>query len=167
METMAKVVAAGMLATGLVGIAAATHPSGAPSTPVQRAQCQSARQLPDPVCTPGAVDPAVTQVNLATTICRPGGYTNQAGVRNVTTATRAKVLRAYGYDPAKHFPGEVDHLISLQLGGSNEAKNLWPERGKVPNAKDAVENRLHRDVCAGRITLKAAQQKIAKDWHRA
>lgn len=122
--------------------------------------------LPDAKCTPGATDPHVTQANIRTTICRPGGYTNQPGVRNVTTASRKKVLESYGYDAAEHFDGEIDHLISLQLGGSNDVKNLWPEEGRVPNPKDGIEGRLHADVCAGRITLRAAQRKIALDWRK-
>ncbi|MHB8594030.1 MAG: hypothetical protein ACYDB3_06795, partial [Acidimicrobiales bacterium] len=33
------------------------------------------RWLPDPTCTPGAVDSTVTPADLGSTICRSGGYT--------------------------------------------------------------------------------------------
>jgi hypothetical protein len=63
---------------------------------------------------------------------------------------------------------EVDHLISLELGGSNDIKNLWPESYLTDpwnaHVKDKLENRLHRLVCTGKITLKEAQDAISKDW---
>lgn len=62
---------------------------------------------------------------------------------------------------------EIDHLISLEIGGSNDIKNLWPEPyAPAPNAhqKDLVENWLHREVCAGRMVLPMAQHQIATDW---
>lgn len=58
---------------------------------------------------------------------------------------------------------EVDHLISLELGGSNSIKNLWPEPG-FPNPKDKLENRLHAMVCSGQISLLQAQHDIATNW---
>lgn len=73
------------------------------------------------------------------------------------------------YGIASHSPGEyeVDHLISLELGGSNAVANLWPEAA-LPrpgfHEKDALENRLHALVCAGRMTLAQAQRLIATNW---
>jgi len=61
----------------------------------------------------------------------------------------------------------VDHLISLELGGSNSIKNLWPEpyTGDLnAHVKDKLENKLHSLVCNGDIDLKTAQQEIATDW---
>ena len=62
---------------------------------------------------------------------------------------------------------EVDHLVSLELGGSNDQKNLWPEPyDPRPGAheKDLAENHLHRAVCSGEMTLSEAQRAIASDW---
>jgi hypothetical protein len=48
---------------------------------------------------------------------------------------------------------EVDHLLPLEVGGSNDIKNRWPqptEKLGVPmgaHAKDRLENYLHRQVC--------------------
>jgi hypothetical protein len=93
------------------------------------------------------------------------GYT--ATVRppvRITRPEKVASMAAYG-DPAPASGYEYDHLISLELGGApNDARNLWPEPGKIPNRKDKVENRLHREVCAGKITLLAAQREIAKRW---
>ena len=59
---------------------------------------------------------------------------------------------------------ELDHLVPLELGGSNDITNLWPEVGKLPNTKDEVEYTLNRAVCDGQVTLAAAQLAIATDW---
>ena len=62
---------------------------------------------------------------------------------------------------------EVDHLISLELGGSNRLRNLWPEPYNIvwnAHVKDRLENRLHQMVCAGELDLTTAQQAIASDW---
>jgi hypothetical protein len=58
-------------------------------------------------------------------------------------------------------------LISLELGGSNSVKNLWPEAYDLDwgaRVKDALENKLHTMVCSGDISLERAQHEIATDW---
>ncbi|MET7728839.1 hypothetical protein [Streptomyces mirabilis] len=132
--------------------------------------------LEDPVCTPGAVSPAVTQENLKSTICRKGGYTSS--IRPSTSVTgKEKALNAasYGYK-GRMGDAEYDHLISLQLGGDpNDPRNLWVEPpdpghkagGGVNNRKDPVETKLHTAVCAGKVTLRAAQKAIVTDWTTA
>ena len=123
-------------------------------------------QLPDPKCTPGAVDPAVTQGNLRSTICHPG-YTKT--VRPSASQTnRFKFEVAYpAYGERHSKKTELDHLVSLELGGANDAANLWPEYPPTPNPKDKVENALHAAVCDGKVTLKAAQNAIASNWETA
>jgi hypothetical protein len=117
--------------------------------------------LPDPACTPGAIDPAVTQSNIKSTICTPG-YTATVRPPAAETGKWKKESEAdYGAGGSKD---EYDHLVSLELGGTNATSNLWPEPGSVPNPKDAVENRLHKEVCDGQMTLAAAQAAIASDW---
>jgi hypothetical protein len=88
-------------------------------------------------------------------------------VRNVSEATKNQVYAEYGI--ASHASGqyEVDHLISLELGGSNSIKNLWPEPyvGDLnAHVKDKLENKLHALVCDGQLDLATAQQEIATDW---
>jgi hypothetical protein len=120
--------------------------------------------LPDARCTPGVTDPRVTQANIATTICRTG-YTRTVRPPESVTARQKRVsMAAYG-DTGSARRYEYDHLISLELGGApDDTRNLWPEPGGSPNPKDRLENALHRDVCAGRMTLRAAQRTIARDW---
>ena len=131
-----------------------------------RCRTRAGGQLPDARCTPGSVDPAVTQTNIDSTICR-SGYTE--GVRPPESQTsHAKYDVAY---PAYRIPdgdaSELDHLVSLEMGVSNDINNLWPEVGPLPNPKDKVENALHRAVCDGRVRLAAAQRAIAINWRTA
>jgi len=123
-------------------------------------------QLPDPRCTPGAVDPNVNQANLRSTICQPG-YTKT--VRPSASVTdRFKYEVAYpAYGEPHSTQTELDHLVSLELGGANDAANLWPEYPPTPNPKDKVENALHAAVCDGRVKLTAAQNAIASNWQTA
>lgn len=121
-------------------------------------------QLPDRRCTPGSIDPAVTQANIHRTICVTG-YTKR--VRPPESQTEAfKFNDAYpAYGVAHRVKTELDHQVSLELGGSNDATNLWPEPEKsIPNTKDRVENAAHAAVCSGRMTLVTAQNDIAKNW---
>lgn len=116
--------------------------------------------VPDPVLTPGAALDVTTA-----DICVPG-YSKR--VRHVPAEIKREAYANYGV--RTHEPGEyeIDHLISLELGGSNSLKNLWPEsfRSHPWNAyvKDALENELHRRVCAGTIDLAKAQAEISNDW---
>jgi hypothetical protein len=123
-------------------------------------------RLPDRRCTPGAIDPVVTQADIGSTICVPG-YT--ATVRPPESQTRAfKFGQAYpAYGIAAGTQSELDHLVPLELGGANDAANLWPQAGPVPNPKDSVERALNRAVCDGQIKLARAQRAIAADWQTA
>lgn len=152
-------------AGGAAGLAAVHDPrqvTGALSGRC-RYRYQGGAQLPDPRCTPGSIDPAVTQANIRETIC-VSGYTKT--VRPPESQTeRFKYGVAYpAYGTPRSKKTELDHLVSLELGGSNDAANLWPESPPVPNPKDKIENALHRAVCDGRVTLGAAQRAIATDW---
>jgi hypothetical protein len=93
------------------------------------------------------------------------GYSSK--VRNVPQSEKNQVYQEYNI--TSHAPGayEVDHLISLELGGSNSAKNLWPESYTGDwnaHIKDKLENKLHDLVCSGSLDLPTAQQEIATNW---
>jgi hypothetical protein len=120
--------------------------------------------LNDLHATPGAVLAADTK----TVLCSKTFHT--VTVRDVTTATKRASCAAYGIDRARCVGSkyEVDHLISLELGGSNELANLWPQPYLPrPGAreKDVVEGWLHRQVCSGAVSLQEAQHEIATDWY--
>jgi hypothetical protein len=119
---------------------------------------------PDPRCTPGAINPAVTQHTIDRTICVPGWSAKVRPSPSITDKEKRASMAAYGDGPPPS-DYEYDHLVSLELGGaSNDARNLWPEPGGSPNPKDAIENTLHRMVCHGQVSLARAQRIIATDW---
>ncbi|MCE9585608.1 HNH endonuclease [Candidatus Nomurabacteria bacterium] len=114
---------------------------------------------PDTACSPGAV--LTTDANI---VC-VSGYTKK--VRDVTTATKKKVFKEYGLAWSTRSNYEVDHIISLELGGSNDISNLFPESYTISNGarvKDTLENYLHSQVCSGAISLTGAQKAISGDW---
>lgn len=115
-------------------------------------------QLPDRHLTPGATRPVTLHA-----ICTPG---SAGAARAVSSATKRAVFARYHVTPR---PGayEVDHLISLELGGSNAVENLWPQpyHGALnAHDKDRLENQLHALVCKGTVPLAEAQHAIATDW---
>ncbi len=126
--------------------------------------------LPDPSCTPGTIDPAVTQANIGSTICQ-SGYTKTVRAPSSDTA-KWKVISLSDYGLAYSHTTEYDHLVSLELGGTNSVSNLWPEPNKTSargfnNPKDLVENALKTAVCSNRVTLVQAQDAIATNWATA
>ena len=145
-----------------------TQPAGIPAAPAEpkwgvqtrTSGCQVNGPLQDTACTPGDIFPSATK----STICVPG---YAGSVRDVSTSVKNKVYAEYGI--VKRSPGqyEVDHLVSLQLGGSNDISNLWPEAASPTpgfHEKDRIENYLHDQVCNGSISLIQAQVEIATNW---
>ena len=124
--------------------------------------------LPDPVCTPGAVNSDVTQANIKDTVCKSGWTATIRPPTSYTNKLKTQGIAAYGYKDTDLRSYEEDHLISLELGGSpDDPKNLWPEPGASPNAKDKVENDLKSAICSGRAKLVDVQKAIATDWTTA
>ncbi len=127
-----------------------------------------ADDIPNLQITPGAVRAGLTKQK----ICSIKWGKDE---RHVTDAMKQEVFALYGYTgyddprcvPAGKRTCEIDHLISREVGGADEVKNLWPQAyGTSPwNAvlKDRLENRLHNEMCAGRITLKVARAILVND----
>lgn len=136
------------------------HNISLPHTYAASASCQINGKYPDASCTPGNVFSHVT----AKQVCTPG-YARK--VRHVPQSVKDKVYADYGI--TNHFPGqyEIDHFVALELGGSNEVANLWPEPANPTpgfHEKDKVENYLHAQVCSGKRSLSDAQRAIVSDW---
>jgi hypothetical protein len=164
MALVVVVVVIGVVVTRGHGSGTSAAP-GAPSAgPVVPGSCHGNGQLPDPVCTPGVVDPAVTAANLSSTICR-GGWSKQVRPpASYTDDLKRGQLQAYGLTgPLSQY--EEDHLIPISLGGSpTDPRNLWPEPGASPNPKDRVEAAAARAVCSGRLPLATTQKAMTSDW---
>ena len=139
-----------------------TGTGGTPNFGVQTktSSCQAHNALADSACTPGAILATGTK----DAICKSGYAKN---VRNVPTSEKDQVYAEYGIKSHTAGQYEVDHLVSLELGGSNEIANLWPELASPKpgfHEKDKVENYLHDQVCSGAVSLQQAQQEIATNW---
>jgi len=126
--------------------------------------------LPNVKATPGAVNPAVTQANIYSTIC-VSGYTKtiRPPVSYTNRLKYSQLDSGYNYrgDTSAH-DYEEDHLVPLEVGGSpSSVKNLWPQPWLVTwNAgkKDQLENKMHSLVCSGSISLAAAQRVFMSNW---
>jgi hypothetical protein len=113
---------------------------------------------PDHRLTPGAHFAVGTA-----TICVPG---YSARVRNVPESLKDRAYARYGIKRIS-YAYEVDHLVSLELGGSNAITNVWPEHYDGQwgaRSKDRLENKLHALVCAGQLSLASAQRQEAGNW---
>jgi hypothetical protein len=134
--------------------------------------------LPDPAVTPGKV--AITS---QTKVCTTKWDKDE---RHVTQTMKNKVFASYGTAPgqgvcvkkSRKTPSggsvvegcEIDHLISRELGGADDVENLWPQpytQDPGAHQKDKLENKLHKEVCSGKITLQQAQDTIKTDWFTA
>ena len=116
---------------------------------------------PSAALTPG--DILTTDANI---VCVTG-YTST--VRNVSEKTKNQVYAEYGVIDHNRDTYEVDHFIPLELGGSNDINNLWPEAADPRpgfHEKDVVENYLHHRVCDDKdMNLVEAQRLILLDCY--
>ena len=109
-------------------------------------------------CSPGATDSRLTNDNVAQTICMRG---DTRTLRNISSVVKQAVYSEYGIPRGERHRYVIDHLIPLEVGGSNDIKNLWlqPKSGaQSTDAQDRVENDPHHRVCAGLTSLESAQQ---------
>ena len=119
-----------------------------------------AAALPNRSLTPGYTRP----VKLSE-LCR---MRQPNAPRDEDVSVAQKVFREYGLPVSTSGSYELDYLITPDLGGADDVRNLWPEPygSTVWNAhvKDELEDRLHRMVCDGQLDLATAQTEIATDW---
>lgn len=115
---------------------------------------------PDLRLTPGATLP-VTQNQVC-------GADAASTIATIPASLQRKVFEEYGVTPSQPDAYEVDYLITPELGGATDIRNLWPQpyQDTVWNAhvKDQLEDRLHRMVCSGEVDLATAQHEISTDW---
>lgn len=94
----------------------------------------------------------------------PGVFTDTRTPRHVTGATARAVYRAYGIGLLRRPLYVIDHLVPLELCGTNDITNLWPQPRRQAHLKDLDENRLATAVRTKRMTLAAAQQEMLSLW---
>ena len=121
-------------------------------------------RLPNPEFTPGK-----RSYRTIDQVCAKGSAKDE---RNVSAAEKTAVYEKYGIEKCSGYCSgkqgcEIDHLISLEIGGANTEDNLWPQPYDGDwNAhdKDILENTLHRLVCSKKLGLDEAQAAISSDW---
>jgi hypothetical protein len=113
--------------------------------------------VPNPTLTPGAVRP-LTKLQVCSI---KWGLDS----RHVPLSMKKRVAKAYGVPWTEHSAYVFDHFIPRELAGEDTDLNIWPQPKGESRAKDVVENRLHRDVCKGTITLAEAQRQMTA-WGR-
>ena len=121
----------------------------------------AAAQLPNSYATPGATTKATVKE-----ICA-AGY--EGSVKPVASWQKTAALEKYGIRP-ESFNGDLDHLVPVALGGSNDPENLWPIHAAgdlTPEAKERLADKLKLMVCDGKMSLKDAQNAFKKDWTKA
>jgi hypothetical protein len=155
----------------LPSVAATAGPSeaGTPPPPTPRPE-----GLPDPARTPGSINPNATQEKLDDTVCKPGWAASVRPPSAYTSALKFAQIIEYGYGDRNPAHYQEDHLVALELGGApRDPRNLWPEPNLITradgsqisaDAKDNLEDELHRQVCDGSMLLADAQRLIAGDW---
>lgn len=116
---------------------------------------------PDAKLTPGWPQKPIPALKV---LCTPGHAT---AVRNVPPSEKHAVFAEYHINKAGgHY--EVDHLISLELGGTNDIRNLWPQSYDTQpynaHVKDRLEDHLHALACHQKVSIAEAQAAISKDW---
>ena len=141
-------------------------PENTPSTQTASLAASSTKAGPAYVYPNSSLTPGAVLTTDASTICVPG---YAASVRDVSTATKKQVYAEYGVSyPQALGAYEVDHFIPLEIGGSNDIKNLWLEPATPApgiHQKDQFENFEHGQVCDREITAAEAQSRMVSDWY--
>lgn len=150
-----------------------------PAAAVTAPRCHVVDGKADRTCTPGALNPDVTQATIHSTICVPGWAAKVRPSATFTNRIKRQAMANYGITgPLSAVEG--DHLEPIEDGGfpgdehnPDDPRNLaqiWPESWTgTPNAhtKDVDENMVHRAICSGKMTLKQGQDFILAKWSHA
>lgn len=134
-----------------------------------------AGDLPDPKLTPGVVRDDLTLEQICST-----KWGQDA--RLVTEKMKKQVTAEYPGD-CPSGKTEIDHLLSRELGGADDVRNLWkqcyeaPVAGKKPSEvaefgahkKDRLENDFGKRVCLPvtdpmHMTLEQARAALSSNW---
>lgn len=152
--------------TGVPPPRSVIHVTAPATATVTVGTCVSIDGKADRRCTPGVLNPKVTQATIGTTICVPRWAEKMRPAAWKTNQIEAVMIKAYGL-PGGPDDYENDHLIPISVGGALlDSHNLYPQTRADATRKDRDEDRLHRAVCDGRMTLAQAQEEILTLWMR-
>lgn len=80
--------------------------------------------------------------------------------RAVSKETKLAVAASYGVYGEDRYNYEIDHFIPLNIGGSNDQRNLWPLHIPLAREKSQYEQWLMNQVAEGRLLQAAAIERI-------
>lgn len=127
--------------------------------------------VPEVVLPAEVLNPDVRQETVHKTICVPGYTASVRPSTSYTNGVKLKLLKERGLPEEVAKDYELDHVVPLALGGHpRNTKNLMIQPWEGPEgakAKDRLEVRLQKLVCAGKVPLETAQGDIYRDWHSA
>ena len=163
----------------LLGLALAALVAGCASPPSRPlgpepavgSMARTAPPAPSAAVPAEALNPDVRQETVQATICVPGYTASVRPSTSYTNGVKVKLLREQGLPLADASKYELDHRLSLSLGGHpRNLKNLQlqPWEGEDgAKRKDRLEQRLQQLVCAGKVMLDKARQEMYFDWRGA
>ena len=148
------------------------HPAASPLPKVCHPKEHNGFQLPDPDCTPGAINPTLTEAVLKDGAFRTSCVNDATPEKEKESTYKSYKIKKPAHNIHDTQVCELDHLVPLYLGGADTLDNIWPQCG--PNGaqlderffkqKDNVEMMLGLKVRHGEMSLAEAQRKIAEDW---
>lgn len=116
--------------------------------------------IPNVRLTPGVINPVTVRE-----VCTGNLPINDPAVPD---PLKREVLREYGLKNVAADAYQMDYLVTPQLGGAVNLRNLWPQPALKTrwnaHAKDELEDRLHALVCSGQLDLTTAQHELSEDW---
>ena len=115
-------------------------------------------QLPNNMYTPGKADKVDVKQLCAETF--------ETSVKPMADWQKNTTLERYGVRP-ESFSGDLEHLVPVSLGGTNDPENLYPFHAQgeyTLEAKQRLAAKIHELVCDGKMSLKQAQDIFKKDW---
>lgn len=140
------------------------HLLSAAPTGLAAGPCRVVDARADVRCTPGAVNPNVTEDTIHTTICAPGWTDTVRPPISYTAALKLQQMRDFA-EPGSPLSYKEDHLVPLSIGGApSDPHNLFPQPTAKATEKEELENHLHQAICSGQMTLTAAQATMRHNW---
>ena len=159
LQPRGRLAAGGLAAAGLLAALAMWPGKDNAVRPPLDGATRQAAALPRPDLTPGAA----RQVSVDEVCGRA-----HAASPLVAASVARQVFENYGADYRRAEKYELDFLITPELGGTADARNLWPQPyGSTRwNAyvKDELESLFRRLVCDGTMDISTAQREMATNW---
>lgn len=123
-------------------------------------------QYPIWLCVPGVITSGVNESNYPKTGCDPHYERRIRPPAPEIAKAMGQIRKEFRLNPGARW--RLDWLIPLSLGGANDLRNLWPAPTPETAArKKEVDKDVLAAVCAGTVSLTAAQSAMAGSWINA